>query len=107
MPIVKFQPFSSLVSPTLWHELTRVKLDVLHLSDASVPLTGSYTTGKTIRDRNTGQDVALGCNLSIGGEGFEGEFGSRCVCVPFAFGGERREEGTDGKRLVWDRGRWL
>lgn len=79
MPIVKFQPFSSLVHPTLWHELTRVKLDVLHLSDASVPLTGSYSTGKTIRDRNTGVDVALGCNLSVGGEGFQGEFGKRCV----------------------------
>lgn len=93
MPIVKFQPFSSLVHPTLWHELTRLKLDVLHLSDASVPLTGSYTTGKTIKDRNTGNEVALGCNLSVGGEGFEGGFGARCVSLfMLSVGGGRREE---------------
>lgn len=71
MPIVQFAPFSSLVQPTLWHELTRLKLEVLRLSEDSVPLTATYTTGRTIKDRNTGQEVALGCNLNVGGEGFE------------------------------------
>ncbi|KAA1475649.1 E1-like protein-activating [Dentipellis sp. KUC8613] len=71
MPTVQFAQFSSLVQPTLWHELTRLKLEVLRLSDASVPLTASYTAGRTIKDRNTGAEVALGCNFSVGGEGFD------------------------------------
>ncbi|THH14862.1 hypothetical protein EW146_g5529, partial [Bondarzewia mesenterica] len=70
MPIVQFAPFSSLVQPTLWHELTRLKLEVLRLSDDSVPLTATYSTGRTIKDRNTGQDVTLGCNVSLGGNAF-------------------------------------
>ena len=48
-----------------------MKLEVLRLSEDSVPLTATYSTGRTIKDRNTGQEVALGCNLNVGGEGFE------------------------------------
>lgn len=33
-----------------------------------VTLTESYSAGRTIKDRNTGQEVALGCNIALGGE---------------------------------------
>jgi len=71
MPVVQFAPFASLVQPGFWHELTRVKIDVLRLSDESLTANGSYTIGRTIRDRETGQDVALGCNLVVGADAFE------------------------------------
>ncbi len=76
MPILQFTPFSSLVQPSLWHKLSDLKIDVLKLSDAAVPLKGSYTIGKTVTDRETGQDIALSCNLTVGGEGFEDDFKS-------------------------------
>ncbi|KIJ65777.1 hypothetical protein HYDPIDRAFT_27010 [Hydnomerulius pinastri MD-312] len=71
MPVVQFAPFASLVQPGFWHELTRMKIDVLRLSEESLTLTGSYSVGRSIRDRETGQDVALGCNLSLGADAFE------------------------------------
>jgi ubiquitin-like modifier-activating enzyme ATG7 len=69
MPVVQFVQFSSLVQPTFWHELSRLKLEVLRLSDESLTLTATYSAGRTIKDRNTGQEVALGCNIAAGGEG--------------------------------------
>lgn len=71
MPVVQFAPFSSLVQPGFWHELTRLKIDVLRLSDESLTVSGSYSVGRSIRDRETGQDVALGCNLVLGAAAFE------------------------------------
>jgi ubiquitin-like modifier-activating enzyme ATG7 len=71
--IVQFQPFSSLVQPAFWHALTDIKIDVLKLSDDQVPLRASYTTGKSIKDRETGQQVILGSNLSLGGDAFSKE----------------------------------
>ncbi|VDC02149.1 unnamed protein product [Peniophora sp. CBMAI 1063] len=71
MPVVQFAPFSSIVQPAFWHELTRLKLDVLRLSDARVSLHGSYSVGRTVRDRNTGADVELGCNFALGGDAFD------------------------------------
>jgi ubiquitin-like modifier-activating enzyme ATG7 len=79
MPVVQFAQFSSIVQPTLWHELSRLKIEVLRLSDESVTLTATYSTGRTIKDRNTGQEVALGCNIAVGGEGFSESY--RCVCL--------------------------
>ncbi|KAI0052733.1 E1-like protein-activating [Auriscalpium vulgare] len=75
MPVVQFAQFSSLVQPTFWHELTRVKLEVLKLSDASVPLTATYAAGRTVKDRNTGQEVALGSNITVGAESFDDKRG--------------------------------
>ncbi|KIK81706.1 hypothetical protein PAXRUDRAFT_832674 [Paxillus rubicundulus Ve08.2h10] len=71
MPVIQFAPFASLVQPAFWHELTRMKIDVLRLSDESLKVTGSYSVGRCIRDRETGQDIALGCNLSMGADAFE------------------------------------
>lgn len=71
MPIVQFAPFSSLIQPSLWHKLTDLKIDVLQLSDAAVPVTGSYSIGRTVTDRETRQEIALGCNLTVGAESFD------------------------------------
>ncbi|KAI6007793.1 hypothetical protein F5J12DRAFT_830735 [Pisolithus orientalis] len=71
MPVVQFAPFSSLVQPGFWHELTRLKIDILRLSDESLTVNGSYSVGRSVRDRETGQDVALGCNLVLGAAAFE------------------------------------
>ena len=70
MPIVQFAPFQSLVQPAFWHALTDLKIDVLRLSDRPLPLTATYTTGRAVKDRETGNDIALGCNLTVGGDAF-------------------------------------
>ena len=70
MPIVQFAPFQSLVEPAFWHALTDLKIDVLRLSDDAVPLTATYTTGRSITDRETGKDIALASTLSVGGDAF-------------------------------------
>jgi hypothetical protein len=79
MPVVQFAPFSSLVQPSFWHELTNLKIDVLRLSEDSVPISASYSQGRSIKDRETGQDIALGCNLSVGQESFSN--GSQYVTI--------------------------
>jgi ubiquitin-like modifier-activating enzyme ATG7 len=66
MTIVQFTPFSSLVQPAFWHELTSLKIDVLKLSDDALPIVASYAVGRTVKDRESGNDVALGCNLTVG-----------------------------------------
>jgi len=70
MTVLQFAPFSSLVQPAFWNELTTLKVDVLRLSDDSVPITASYSLGKSIKDRETGKEIALGCNLTVGGGSF-------------------------------------
>ena len=70
MTVLQFAPFSSLVQPAFWHELTSLKIDVLRLSDDSVPVNASYSLGKSIKDRETGKEIALGCNLTVGAGSF-------------------------------------
>jgi len=74
MPIVQFAPFSSLIQPSFWHELTNIKIDVLRLSDEALTISASYSTGRSVKDRETGQEIPLGCNLSVGSESFDKEF---------------------------------
>jgi ubiquitin-like modifier-activating enzyme ATG7 len=71
MPLLQFASFSSVVQPPFWHKLTEVKIDVLRLSDAPISIVGSYTPGRTIKDRETGADVALGSHFSVGNESFD------------------------------------
>ncbi|CDO68423.1 hypothetical protein BN946_scf184707.g4 [Trametes cinnabarina] len=70
MPIVQFAPFQSLVQPDFWHALTNLKIDVLRLSDHALPVSASYTAGRAVKDRETGTEIALGCNLTLGGDAF-------------------------------------
>ncbi|KII83394.1 hypothetical protein PLICRDRAFT_47280 [Plicaturopsis crispa FD-325 SS-3] len=71
MPIVQFAPFSSLVEAGFWHALTNLKIDVLRLSDESLPITASYTAGRSVTDRETGQEIPLSCNLAVGADAFD------------------------------------
>ncbi|KDN42002.1 hypothetical protein RSAG8_07047, partial [Rhizoctonia solani AG-8 WAC10335] len=73
MTVIQFTPLSSLVQPAFWHDLVRLKIDVLKLSAESQPVTASYSAGKSIVDRETGQDVALGCQIVLGGDAFNGQ----------------------------------
>ncbi|KAJ8472813.1 hypothetical protein ONZ51_g8261 [Trametes cubensis] len=70
MTIVQFAPFQSLVQPDFWHALTNLKIDVLRLSDDALPVSASYTTGRSVKDRESGKEIALGCNLVVGGDAF-------------------------------------
>ncbi|KAH9979848.1 E1-like protein-activating [Lactifluus volemus] len=82
MPVVQFAQFSSLVQPTFWHELSRLKLEVLRLSDESVPVTATYSAGRTVKDRNTGHQVALGCNIAVSGDGLSETYHPPLHSVP-------------------------
>jgi ubiquitin-like modifier-activating enzyme ATG7 len=75
MTIVQFAPFTSLVQPAFWHDLSRFKIDVLRLSQSAVPITATYGAGRNIADRETSTEVALPCNLTVAGDAF-GEKGT-------------------------------
>jgi hypothetical protein len=94
MPLLQFAPFASLVEPAFWHALTQRKIDVLRLSDAPLPVAAAYTPGRTIRDRETGADVGLGCHLGVGGEAFDG-VDAQCVMAAFEYVGAGAEERQD------------
>ncbi|GJE98792.1 E1-like protein-activating enzyme [Phanerochaete sordida] len=70
MTIIQFQPFSSLVEPAFWHALNNMKIDVLKLSDDFIPVTGSYAPGRSITDRESGQDIAMPSALTLAGDAF-------------------------------------
>ncbi|PWN49361.1 putative APG7-component of the autophagic system [Violaceomyces palustris] len=65
MPLAQFSPFGALIHPSFWQELTTLKIDKLQLSDQAVQLLCHYTTGRTVLDRTTGNQVNLGCNLVL------------------------------------------
>lgn len=71
MPLLQFTPHSSLVQPGFWHELTRIKIDVLKLSEQSVPIVGSYSPGRWIVDRESGNQIALNGSLSLSETSFD------------------------------------
>jgi hypothetical protein len=66
------------VSPQLWHQLSRLKIDVLKLSEDSLPLLATYSAGRTIVDRETSKEIGLGCTLNASGDGF---LQDRFACV--------------------------
>ena len=70
-PIVQFTPFSSLVQPAFWHELTRLKIDVLRLAEHPLTIAASYSAGRSVKDRETGKEVDLGCHITLGEDAFD------------------------------------
>ncbi|KAF8621303.1 hypothetical protein AX15_007901 [Amanita polypyramis BW_CC] len=74
MPLVQFAPFASLVHPAFWHKLADLKVDVLRLSDDALPITAAYSPGRSITDRETGQEIALPCSLSVGDDSFNSQY---------------------------------
>ncbi|KAK1216617.1 Autophagy protein 7 [Marasmius sp. AFHP31] len=79
--IVQFSPLPSLISPSFWHKLTELKLDVLKLSDAEVEITGTYGVGRLFKDREatTEKWVGVGASLTVDEE----SFGKGHASLPF------------------------
>jgi ubiquitin-like modifier-activating enzyme ATG7 len=71
MVTVQFTPFSSTVSPAFWHALAKLKLDVLKLDQDVIPVIASYAAGRTIKDRETGTDVALPSGVTLAEDAFQ------------------------------------
>lgn len=65
MAILKFVPFSTNIHPTFWQELSSLKIDKLQLSDDAVAIHAHYTAGKVVLDRQTGESVSLGSQISL------------------------------------------
>lgn len=70
MVTVQFTPFSSTVSPAFWHAVVKLKLDVLKLDQGTVPVVASYAAGRTVKDRETGADVALPSSVTLSEDAF-------------------------------------
>lgn len=66
--IVQFTPFSSAISPSFWTTLAALKIDRLQLSDEAVEVQGHYGVGKRVKDRSTGEEIALASGISCDGE---------------------------------------
>ena len=73
MTAVQFTPFQSQVSPQLWHQLSKLKIDVLRLSADSIPVAATYASGRVVVDRESGKEFGLGCTFNVGGEGLTKE----------------------------------
>lgn len=68
---MSFVPWSSHLTPAFWSTLTHHKLHVQGLSDAPLPITATYTTGKMVKDRRTGEEIGLGAALELDAASFE------------------------------------
>ncbi|KAM6493777.1 hypothetical protein JOM56_010138 [Amanita muscaria] len=82
MPVVLFAPFSSLVEPSFWHNLTDLKVDVLKLNDDALQVFASYTTARYIKDSKTGQDRAVSSPLRVSGESLQNEYQVPPTAIP-------------------------
>jgi hypothetical protein len=74
--IVQFSPLTSTLSPEFWTAFSKLKIDHLQLSDAAVPVAGRYHPGKSVLDRETGQQLSLGTSIHFDDAAFSVESGS-------------------------------
>lgn len=86
MPLVKFAPFGATIHPSFWQQLASVKIDRLQLSEDAIPIRAEYSTGKSILDRQTGEQVSLGCNIAVDGSSFNEQSSATANLVAFANG---------------------
>lgn len=71
--ILQFTPFTSSLLPEFWTSLSKLKIDKLKLDESPIPVRGSYSGGRSIVDRETGQQVGLGCMCNIDGDALDDE----------------------------------
>jgi ubiquitin-like modifier-activating enzyme ATG7 len=69
--MLQFVPFASLVQPAFWHALADLKIDQLRLSDDAVDIAATYSVGRSVTDRETGQTIDLGCTIAVGADSFD------------------------------------
>ncbi|KAH9919224.1 uncharacterized protein B0H18DRAFT_957615 [Fomitopsis serialis] len=63
MPIVQFALFSSLVQLAFWLAHTDFRIDVL--SDNAVTTHGLYADGRSVKDCESGAEIALGSHSAL------------------------------------------
>lgn len=71
MTTLQFSPFASTILPEFWTSLSKLKIDELKLSEHPIPLKGSYGPGRSVIDRNTGQQLGLGTPITFDAISFE------------------------------------
>ena len=83
MTVLQFAPFASSLTPDFWTTFTKLKIDALKLSESPVPLRGVYEPGKSVHDRETGQQLSLGASARFESNAFDTESSHgavQCVC---------------------------
>jgi hypothetical protein len=65
MPILQFTPLRSFPSPSFWQHLTSLKLDTLKLDDSIIDIHGWMEEGKSVFDREQGEDVWMGGSVAV------------------------------------------
>jgi len=70
MPILQFTPLSSFPSPAFWQQLTSLKLDTLKLDDSVRDIRGWLEEGRSVRDRESGEEVWMSGHLMVDGDSF-------------------------------------
>lgn len=68
---LQFTAWTSSINPSFWDQLTKLKLQVLKLSDAPIPVWASYSKGRTVLDRTSGLQVGMQPTLDFGSEGLD------------------------------------
>lgn len=69
---LQFAPFASQIPSSFWSSLARVKVEKLQLSQDIIPVRATYTTGKSVIDRTSGEIVQLPVGFQLDGEALEG-----------------------------------
>jgi len=59
---VTYQPFSSILNPGFWQQLTNVKLNDLKLNTGPVKIRGSYSHGKSANGSSENEELSYECN---------------------------------------------
>ncbi|KAJ9104634.1 hypothetical protein QFC21_002132 [Naganishia friedmannii] len=67
MPILQFTPLSSFPSPSFWQQLTTIKLDTLKLDDSARDIRGWLEEGRSVLDRESGEEVWMSGHLMVDG----------------------------------------
>lgn len=63
--ILQFTPLPTQISADFWHTLSTLKLDRLRLDEAPLPLKASYGIARRVKDRSTGEEVAVQGSLVL------------------------------------------
>lgn len=69
--VAQFEPFTTSLETAFWQRLIELKIDVLKLDDKTIPIHGHYGRGKSIKDRETGQIISLGCVMNLDNEAYD------------------------------------
>ncbi|CAD6565237.1 MAG: Autophagy protein 7 [Cyphobasidiales sp. Tagirdzhanova-0007] len=69
--LLQFSPFASVLTPEFWTTFSKLKIESLRLSDEAVTVHATYSAGKAVLVRETGQQLSLGASIHLGSEAFD------------------------------------